>query len=791
MKQLHLYLLSFLLLFSITATGQSVHGTLGDAKTGERIPAASISLTGKSQPAGTIYTSSDSTGNFSFSRLAAGTYTLSVTMIGYQRLNMDITLSPSQKLDIGTLALKEDANLLSMVTITAGTPGFSTKAGQLKVAVASNPFFKAASNLTEVIRRLPGLQVSSEGTMLLSSGAAPVVLIDGKQLNMNAQEIQAYLAGLSPELVESIELISEPSSKYDGQFQGILDIRLKRSLSSGLKGSYGSRYQQNQRSLVDNTLSLAYKTKKFTYGLSLGRSDGSTFYHYHAMQLLPNTNSLETSTRTITSGSTTNAQARAAFEPTRGQSIELYLRSFYLDRKARTDNQLQTTDQSHKLRSESFGKTNARPDQRSQASGLSYDLGRGKTELHLLASLAQIDNRQREDIGNTTTGSPGASYWKSASSNNISIHSLQADYAIKMGTGKLELGARYARTATKNDMRYDTLSNGTMVYDPSRSSHFAYTERISAGYIHWGATLEKLSYSAAIRAEHTATQALAQGNGSATQKNYVKWLPSASISYKVSEQGQLNLNYSRRLTRPTFDALNPFRFYYSVRHYWVGNPELQPSTTSLFSLSYARAALNLTLGAGREKDPMVRYPEYDPVTNILVFKGNNVPYRNFINLRASLPLTLSTWWKTSNTATGNYNRELRPYLGRQFQVPVFNYTLSGSQLFTLKALVIELSYSLESKSGNSLYVFGPVRTVDLSLQHSWLKGQLSTKIAFQDIFDGGKRRIIFRDRSIMDNDFYHDNSVQKLVLGINFSFGNSTHKQREIGRSEEEKRVNN
>lgn len=785
-----------ILLFSaaLNLNAQMIRGRLTEAKTGMPIAYASISLTSTSDQKSSLHTTSDSTGNFGFAKIGPSTYTLSAGMIGYQKLSMEITVSQdTQRTDLGILKMNEDPNLLNAVTITGGRPNFSSNNGQLKVAVATNPFFKATTNLTEVLRRIPGLQVGSDGTMLLSNGTAPTVFIDGKQANMNAQEIQGYLAGLLPENVESIELINQPSSRYDGQFQGILDIRLKRSATIGLKGNYSLRYQQNQRSLIDNNLSLGYKSQKFSYQLSAGANNGGTYYRYHALQLLQNTNSLTTDTRTTTSNNNYNIQARTSFDPGKGHAVEAYLRTFQIDRSAMTNNELNTMDsQQRTLLSQNRGKTISEPAQQNYAGGMNYELDKGNSQLQILTTIAKIDNRQSDDIQNSTLGTfQVPSYWITNSTNNILIQTAQVDYTLKVGTGKLELGSKYAVTTTDNNLRYDTLSNGSFHLDPSRTNQFSYRERVAAGYLSYGKSFGKFSFAMALRAEHTSTLATSTTDNTTRERNYIKWLPSAGMTYQLSPSSELSFSYSKRLTRPDFNALNPFRFYYSARHYWIGNPMLQPSTTDMFSLSYSRSALNISLSGGRENDPMVRYPEYDPATNILIFKGDNLPYRDFISLRASMPLNITPWWKTSNNLSLFYNRELRPYFGRTFQIPVYNYIFNGSQLFTLKKLTIDLSYNLESKSGNSLYVFSPVRTLDLGLQRAWLKGKLTSKLAVQDMFNRGRSRIIFREKSIMDNDFYHDNSTRRLILSLSYSFGRSGYSQRELKKSDEENRVVN
>ena len=789
------FFLCLCLLTTLSINAQTIRGKIIDGKSNQQLPFVSLSLSDYAAVPKVRYTGSDSTGKFEFSSLSKGKYLLTASLMGYQKFQQEFTINTDSlnEIDLGNLIMIEDANLLQTVTIVGGTPNFTSSNGQLKIGIANNAFFKSASNLMDVFRKLPGLQVNPDGTMLMGSRTSPTLFVDGKPVNLNGDEIQAYLSSLSPEMVESIEMINQPSSKYDGQYQGIIDVKLKRSQSLGLKGIYNLRFQQNNNGILENNLSLTHKTKRFVYSLNLGHTIGSTYYRYHALQFLANTNAMVTDTKTITENHNFTLQGRVAFEPRSGQRIEAFVRTYQINRNGKTGNELTTWNNAqNSILSIQQSNNNSHPKQHNYAGGINYDAEFKTGELHILTTLAQVDNRQNEDIRNSDQiNNMLLSYWKTNSRNNILIRSFQADYVQQISFGKLEFGAKYAHTSTENNLRYDTLGTNGFNLDPNRSNLFSYGEYITAGYLSYLGNQGKFNYSLGLRAEHTKSLANSITENKLTERNYLKWLPSIGLTYNIDKSQQLSINYSRRLTRPTFDALNPFRFYYSPRHYWIGNPYLQPSTTNLFSLSYSRKAFNIAINAGRENDPMVRYPEYDPVTNVLAFMGTNLPYRDFANVQVSMPITINAWWKMNNSVGLFYNKELRPYLGQTFQIPVYNYTINGSQVFTINQLLIDLSYNYESKSGNGIYVFAPVYTFDLALQRSWLKNKVSTKLALQDIFNNGQRRVIFREKSIIDNDFYHDNGTQRLVFSITYNFGSSTYKGREMKRSEEERRIAN
>lgn len=737
---------------------------------------------------------SDSSGNFELKNIGKGKYTISFSLLGYQKNTRNISIGDTdlQTIILGDIALVEDLNLLNEVTIAGGTPNFRTQNGQLKIGVANNAFFKSASNLLDVFKKLPGLQVNQDGTMQLASRATPTLFIDGKPANMNNDEIQTYLSSLSPDMVESIEMINQPSSKYDGEYQGIIDVKLKRHQSLGLRGVYNGRFQRNNYSLLDNNLSLVYKSKRFIYDLKLGHTTGSTFYKYHALQYLPDANAMTTDTRTATANQNYNVQAKISYELKKRQTIETFVRNFQIDRNATSRNLLitQTPDLSNivgliKSNNDAF------PKQHNYAGGLNYDAAFKNSELHLIASFAQVDNRQTEDIQNRNDFTNTLlNYWKTKSRNNILIRVAQADYVQNMNVGTLEFGGKFAYTTTQNNLRYDTLGNTVFSLDPKRSNQFRYQEYIAAGYVSYIVSWKKFNYRVSLRAEHTNTEANSITTSLITERSYLKWLPSLSVTYAINKDEQLTFSYSRRLTRPTFAALNPFRFYYSPRHYWIGNPYLQPSTTNLLALSFSRKALNISLNAGRETNPMERYPEYNPETNELIFLGRNIPYRDFANILVSLPITLNKWWRMNNNAGLYYNRELRPYFGNIYQIPIYNYTLNGSQVFSLKEWLLDISYTYESKSGNGLYMMKPVYGIDFGLQKAWLKNKLNTRLTLYDAFDNIKRRLIFRDKTMFNNDFYHYFASQRLVFSLTYNFGSSTYKARENKKSDEENRAN-
>jgi outer membrane receptor protein involved in Fe transport len=672
-------------------------------------------------------------------------------------------------------------------------PTFQREAGKLVMNVAGNKFFKTAANAVDVLKKLPGLEVGGDGSLLLSGRVTPGIFIDGKPQTMSAEELQQYLANLSPDMIAAIEVIHNPSSQYDGEYKGIINIKLKPDLTLGFKGTVSTSLQQNQYRLADNNLLLTYKTKKLAYTARLGYTTGTTIRRYNALQHLANTNILATSTKILTNNNNYNAQLGIEYAVKKDQQLELLLRTSHINRTFNSFNTLHATDSLAKqVVFNTTSDNNADPEQHNYAANLNYTARWKKTQLQVLTSLATIGNRQTEDIQNKNALTEQLlEYWQTKMKNDIFIRTAQADLSGELGKGKWLAGAKMALTSTRNDLHYDTLNTANLfVTDSGRTNNFQYDEYITAGYLTYERKMNKFNLTAGLRAEHTHSNANAVTLSQVTKRNYLTWLPSLNITYAIREGQQLNISVSRRITRPSFPHLNPFRFYFSPLNYWVGNPLLLPSKTTALSISYTQKAFTVAFNMGREKDPITRYPEYNPATNVLEYLGRNLPYNDFANIETSIPLVVTKWWRMSNTIGGYYKKEQTPYHGVTYTIPITYFTVTGSQVFNLpKEFTFDMYYYYSSPNGDGLYFGRPVSSIDLGLQRSWMKGRLNTRVNYYDILNTYRIERIFREKNLIDNRLAHWFGNRRVVLAVSYSFGRSTYKAKQINKNDEENRA--
>ena len=738
-------------------------------------------------------TMTDSLGYFQFSNIPAQNYRIEISKTGFEKQIISVEYKKNQQIDLGEIILPASTATISEVVITADRSVPKLNNGNLVLSISNNKDFKTSTTLYEVLRKTPGVQIEQDGGLLLGGRVTPVVFVDGKLMLLNNQEVQNYLKSLTPDMVESLEINTNPSARYDGEYKGIIDIKLKRGKTNGWQGSAITSLYQNRSSYNENNLNLTYRTSKWLLSGRGVYNAGITEYRYEALQYLSNRDVLHTKLVQNSDVKEYNIQTGIDFSPNDMHKIGLLLRGNFLIQERRREGSLFSTDSTdNQVIADTY---NSNPiDYRQENMGLTldYTLQLAKSKFSFLGNLLAVINKQKDDfINNDRMTSSVLDYWKSNLLNKIKIYTVQVDYTKVVGDIGIEAGAKLSFSNTNNNIRYDVFSDGNLfVQDPLRSNRFIYTEKILAGYIAYSHKIANLQLHAGLRAEYTTSISNALTSDSIVNRNYIKWLPSFDIGYSFNKNSQLSLSLSRKMTRPQFGQLNPFRFYFSPLNYWIGNPYLQPSLTTQFKISYRHKSVVTAFSFGKEEDVMTRYPLYDPKTNELAYLGTNLPYRNFAHIELSFPLKVTNWWSMSHQILGYYNKEKNPYLGKIYAIDVCNYIFRLNQTFSLPhGFLLNLYTNYESKTGNSLYIVKPRYNIDVGIQKLWLGGTLNTKLVFNDILNTYDQRLIFREKEIINNQFRHWNATQQLILTVSYTLGNSNYKSRERQKSEEENRT--
>lgn len=784
---LRLWTLIMVLFLSYFAKAQkNIQGKIVDSETKANLSDVNLSFFNGLTSQLIEKKTTDSLGRFSFKSFPEGLYVI-VEKRGYQTKRLDTFR------EISVIEMIPSGKTIEEIVLQSPSRNIKLNDGNTVMNIAGNKDFKTATHMLDVLRKTPGVTVDQEDGIFIGGRMAPAIFINGKPVVMSIQETQAYLRSLSPEMVESIEINTNPSSKYDAEFKGIIDIRLKRNANLGWKGNYNGNISVNKFNYRENSLTLSYNTEKIAYQMQMGYNEGISTYRYNALQRLANTNVMRTETYQKDAGEVTSVLTGIDYRLNSKNRLRFTLRgNFRNNNRARTGSLYTTNeDETHLI----FNTESNNPTDYSQENyGISTDYSwRSKNfEVNFLGNYLRVNNKQKDDFINKKRPDYALlSYWKSDLSNRIKIYTAQLDVRQKVRNTNFEAGIKYGNTETSNNIRYDTLAlNNQFVPDPTRSNMFLYKEEVFAGYVTFSRKLNKLQINGGIRFENTKSISDAISSDSVVARNYVEWLSSFGINYTFNKSNEISVSYSRKITRPIFSQLNPFRFYFSPLNYWIGNPYLQPSFTSQIKATYRYKNWVTDLTIGKETDVMVRYPRYDPKTNVLEYLGTNLPYRNFAILEMSFPIKITKWWNINTQITGYYNYEFRPYFNEVFAFSIYNYELRFNQVFSLhKGYTVNLFTNYESKTGNSLYIIKPRYTVDLSIQKTWFDNKLNTKISYNNMFDSYDQRLVFRHKQIIDNQFTHWWDSRRFLVAVSYNFGSSKYQGKEIQKTDEENRT--
>lgn len=742
-------------------------------------------------------TITDTLGVFQFTNIKQGTYILSFSSVEYLKTLQRIEVN-QPNIDLHEIALTINEKLLSEVMINGERPAFTHQADKVVLNVASNSFFKSATNALDILKRAPSLQVNADGSLLMRGKITPTVLVDGKPILLTGDELNNYLNSLMPETIESVELVNNPSAKYDAEFKGVIDIKLKRDKNLGLQGSANSTFIKHRYAITNNSLNLGYKTKRLAYTTRLNYVNGSNNFPFYSEQNLTNGNQIITDFDNKINFNLVRYQLGVNYSLAQNQTLGIDLNGSNNERVRDGLSVVSTTNNGLEVEPNVLSKNIALPsfNINTYAAKIFYDAefvnaNKKKSQLSFFALLFSLDDNRGEDILNTQKDAI-LSHWQSNLINNILIRSSQLDYATPLGKGSFEAGAKYSFSTTKNDIKFFNYENSlqNFVLDTARNNRLNYDEYITAVYFSYSQNFDKLSYKIGLRAENTETKANSFTNNSITENSYFNWLPSANISYKINNGERLSLFYSKRLTRPTFFQLTPFRFYSGPNSYLEGNPLLLPITTNLVSLVYSNNVFSSTLNVGQDKNQIITYPSVSGNTVANLYQ--NSTQNNYANLEINFTNTIKKWWKMTNNFGVYYDHSAIPYQGKTYEKSVSYLKLTGSQLFTFaKNYLINLSYNYQSESGNALYSIKPLYSIDFGIQKTFLKGALNTKLNFEDIFFSSYQEYIFREKALLDFSYYNKNLSQRAVLSLTYNFGKSTYKAKQKARTEEEGRVGN
>jgi hypothetical protein len=788
-----LLICSLLAAGALAQTAKTIFGTVKDTGN-EVLPGATVRLLLALDSTFVKGEITDGNGKFQFAGLENATYLLDITALGQKKfISVPLTISELHPvISLPAIILLPAKSIeLKEVTVKAKKPLIEQEIDKTIVNVESM-ISSATSNAMEVLEKSPGVSVNATGEISLNGRSGVMVLIDGRSTYMSGQDLAAYLKSLPGGLLDKIELIDNPSAKYDAAGNAVIDIRLKKNRIGGLTGSVAAGMSQGKYARSNDALNLNYSRKKlnlfanvgYGYEKNYGRDVFDRRFYDDASSLH---STVDLINGQVYKNKSLNANLGFDFAATSKTTYGLILNltgirkngSLYYDsRNYNASDELAVTGSGGTVGGERRNNT-----------GLNFNMlhkfNTSGREISVDANYLNYVNNGIQNLKNQAF-EPDGGLIRSEEfiyriPSDIHIYTAKADYAHPLkNKAKVEAGFKSSLIKSDNIFNYYELEDGIEKLNNTQSNHFKYDENINAAYVNGQKSWKRFGVQLGVRVENTNIKGDQLGNveiaGSYFTKHYTGLFPSAYLSFKPDKKGDntLGLMAVRRISRPNYQLLNPFLFLRDQYTYSSGNPDLNPQYQSRLELKYQRKQW-LNMGLSYNKFTNSIFPTTQTIDTVFVNKPDNIAGGFMVLLNTSVSASLTKWWYTNTTLrlsrVGLKGKVLTADLDFKSNIA----RLELNNYFTLgKTLSAELGGYYASRDFTGQTVTSGMYRVNASVQKKIWDGKGSIRLSAEDIFHSW----VYHNRSIglINSEYCQTNrtDTQRIGAAFTYRFGKDT-----------------
>lgn len=738
----------------------------------------------------------DSNGKFGFNDLKGGTYHLKISRNGSEVYHSDnISLAGNTTLPSIDLAVKS----IEGVTITKAKPMIERQDGKIIMNV-ENSIASTGNSAFEVLEKAPGINIDNNDNISLRGKGNLLIQIDGKNTPMTGNDLANYLKGIPSSTIDKIEFITNPSSKYDAAGSSIINIKLKKEQRKGTNGSVSTSLGMGKYVKNNNSININHRNKKinifgnysFAYreaynGLVLDRN----FYNnnnFEKAYLQDNYLKFKFKNHIAKAGMDYYMNDKNVL----GFSIGLVSNKFNLN----GDNFNTTLGSNHAPES-TFNTQNTSNDNWTNVSfnlNHKYTIDSLGSEISTDFDYINYSNSSLQNFETRThhldTGASQLDIMKGDMNGKLNIYSLKSDLTQNFkNEWKLESGIKTSFVKTDNDMKFFNVDNGVLNPDLRKTNHFIYEENINAIYGNVSKKWDKFKATAGLRLENTNVKGTQLATNQINKRNYTQLFPSAVLSYDLTEKSSLEVNLSRRITRPSYNQLNPFKLYLDPTTMRAGNQDLNPQTTMNYELTYSLSNKYFaTLSYSRTSDNItdILKPISEDGQNVTVQTFENLNSVSYYGLYLIAPVKVTKWWDMNNSANFYYGSYTGNVSGTQINNKGnFTFNINSINSFKLgNGFTAELTGNYKAKEVYAYLNVSPNWYLNIGAQKKF-KNNSILKFSFTDVFftSNIKGQTVYND--YLEN-FAVKRDTRVVTLSYTYNFGSSKNGQpRKTGGAED------
>ena len=742
-------------------------------------------------------------GHFTFSNIHPGSYFILASMVGFEEVQSEIFNSNNDDFHIAELQMTSGVEL-DEITVKAKKPFIEMQADKIIINV-DNSIVNAGNTALEVLQKSPGVTVDRDNNITLRGKQGVLVTINNKQQYMSAQDIAIMLETMPAENISNIEIITNPSAKYDAEGNsGIINIQLKKNENLGVNGQFTGSARKGKKFSYNTGLNLNFRSEKINIYGGGSRYDWASFQDLDINRIIPfggGETAFDLNTFMDRKGVNYDAKLGLDYSPSNRTTIGILTKYNGGNRVQNNDNMTYISGDNMPVFSllNVISESNSDRDQLSLNFNVSHDFDDNGTTLSFDTDYSNYSNPMMDLYNNFYMDDSGDMvldpyFLRNNFKTEIEIFASKVDFTKKIEGGiNLEIGAKMSMVKTDNDTRFESLQNGQWEVEDFRSNVFAYEEDILSGYANVAKTIGKVNVQAGFRIEHTKSIGNSITLEEVQERDYTDLFPSLSLSHTLGKDHSLSYNYSRRLNRPNYKNLNPFVEYLDEYTFEKGNPLLKPQYTHAIGVNYGMGkTLFISANYSYTKDAISQVIEQLSADNLTFQTYQNIEDQHSVSLTISVPKVWNEWYTTRGSITSFYNEFKSVIPSGILDNKNLAHNVYVSNNFTLPSdYLVELSGNYTSNLVYALFEIDAQYSVDFGISKSVMAGKGNLKLGVDDIFDQRRDKggVSQDDISLTIN---NTRDSRRAKLSFRYNFGNDKVKsvrRRTTATEDETKRI--
>lgn len=775
------------LLLCYSALAQSVHlkGRVTDESTGNPLEFANIALLSPSDSAVVTGGMTGLDGTFDF-RAEPGSYIFRVGFIGYESYFRKISIGNRANENFGNIKLVPSAADLEEVTVQGVTSMFETDIDKRRYNV-ENSIVAEGATASELLSTLPSIQVDEQGSISMRGSGNVLIYINGRPSNLSGDDAEAILAQFPASSIQTVELITNPSSRYDAAgVGGIINIILKKNQNLGLNGQINGAV--GTRDKYTGGINLNYGVGKVNLYSSYNYQNRRRYRKSdeNRITLLPNVSPMLNQNSYNEEVDISHlVRGGLDYSISSHSTLGIYAQGNFGGEEAFEDLHQRSLRAIDQLDSLYVRNSTEEEDNGNFETGINYTFNIDTTGHRFYTSFSyskdfrdhfndyyqhffnanheEVPAKGQRQLNDRTSGSTfyifQADYERPVGNNN------RLEAGIKGTFGKWERGQEFSQA--DEDSGFIPVRNDTI------SDAFDFNEDVYAAYLIYRGKVGKVGYQAGLRGEYTETLSYQASKDNRITNNYFDLFPSIYLSYAIAKEEEFTINYSRRIERPNMWGLSPLYRVNDLLNISTGNPYLRPEYTNSYEAGYMKGwdwwLLNATVYHRYSTDVATRITRLTD-NNVTIQTRENADTRSATGFELINQLQFTNWFDVTLTGNFFHSKVSGENIERGFSNSNFSWTVSLlSNMAIPKFLTLQLQGNYRGPMVLPQGEIKPFWTMNLGAKKDILNNKGTISLNVSDIFNTGIFKIYTEDeRFVQDRTFNRETRIATLSFSYRF-----------------------